>query len=58
VTGEDGLARCPWAVTHPLNLVYHDTEWGVPVHGEQGLFERISPARAGSPSSDRPPPTP
>jgi DNA-3-methyladenine glycosylase I len=20
---------------------YHDTEWGVPVHGEQGLFERL-----------------
>lgn len=21
---------------------YHDTEWGVAVHGEQGLFERLS----------------
>jgi DNA-3-methyladenine glycosylase I len=42
VTGEDGLVRCPWAATHPLNLIYHDTEWGVPVHGERALFERIS----------------
>ena len=42
VVGEDGLARCPWAATHPLNLLYHDTEWGVPVHGEAALFERIS----------------
>ncbi|MFC3997569.1 DNA-3-methyladenine glycosylase I [Nocardiopsis sediminis] len=42
VVGEDGLGRCPWAVTHPLNLHYHDTEWGQPVHGEQALFERIS----------------
>ena len=42
VIGEDGLARCPWAATHPLNRVYHDTEWGVPVHGERALFERIS----------------
>ncbi len=42
VTGEDGLARCPWAVSHPLNLEYHDREWGVPVHGERELFERIS----------------
>jgi len=42
VTGDDGLARCPWAVTHPLNLDYHDHEWGVPVHGERELFERIS----------------
>ena len=41
-TGEDGLARCPWATTHPLNLLYHDTEWGVEVHGEGALFERIS----------------
>ena len=42
VIGEDGLARCPWAATHPLNRRYHDTEWGVPVHGERALFERIS----------------
>ncbi len=42
VIGEDGLARCPWAATHPLNRLYHDTEWGVPVHGEGALFERIS----------------
>ena len=42
VTGEDGVARCPWAVSHPLNLEYHDHEWGVPVHGERELFERIS----------------
>ena len=42
VIGEDGLGRCPWAVTHPANLHYHDTEWGMPVRGEQALFERIS----------------
>lgn len=42
VVGEDGLARCPWATGHPLNREYHDTEWGTPVHGERGLFERIS----------------
>ena len=42
VTGEDGLARCPWAATDPLNRAYHDTEWGVPVHGERALLERIS----------------
>lgn len=39
--GEDGLARCPWALSHPANTRYHDTEWGVPVRGEQALFERI-----------------
>src|SRR5215207_564380 len=36
VVGEDGLARCPWAVSHPLNLRYHDTEWGMPVRDERG----------------------
>lgn len=41
LVGADGLARCPWAASHPLNLAYHDTEWGMPVRGERGLFERI-----------------
>ncbi|WP_182349233.1 DNA-3-methyladenine glycosylase I [Tomitella gaofuii] len=41
IVGADGVARCPWAVTDPLNMEYHDTEWGVPVHGERALFERI-----------------
>lgn len=26
----------------PLYELYHDTEWGVPVHGEAALFERIA----------------
>jgi DNA-3-methyladenine glycosylase I len=38
----DGLARPPWAATDPLLREYYDTEWGMPVHGEQALFERIS----------------
>ncbi|WP_246102558.1 DNA-3-methyladenine glycosylase I [Streptomyces piniterrae] len=42
MVGEDGLGRCVWAVSHPLNLHYHDTEWGLPVRGEQALFERIT----------------
>ncbi|WP_182358664.1 DNA-3-methyladenine glycosylase I [Tomitella gaofuii] len=41
IVGADGVARCPWAVTDPLNTEYHDMEWGVPVHGERALFERI-----------------
>lgn len=41
IIGDDGLGRCPWAVSHALNLTYHDTEWGMPVRGEQALFERI-----------------
>jgi DNA-3-methyladenine glycosylase I len=42
VTGDDGVARCPWGAEHPLLREYHDTEWGVPVHGEGALFERIA----------------
>ena len=41
-TGSDGRLRCPWAVTAPDYCDYHDTEWGVAVHGEASLFERLS----------------
>jgi len=41
VVGEDGVARCPWAGTPGTMRDYHDTEWGVPVCGEDGLFERM-----------------
>ena len=30
--------RCAWATT-PLGIAYHDTEWGVPLHDDRGLFE-------------------
>lgn len=42
VVGEDGLARPVWASTDALLREYYDTEWGMPVRDEQGLFERIS----------------
>ncbi len=42
MVGEDGLARCEWAGSTPDYLAYHDTEWGVPVHGEQALYERLT----------------
>lgn len=42
VTGEDGLARCPWAGSTPDYLAYHDTEWGVPIRGESALYERLT----------------
>ena len=42
VIGEDGLARPQWASSDPLMREYYDTEWGMPVRDEQGLFERIS----------------
>ncbi len=42
VLREDGLARPAWAATDPLLQAYYDTEWGMPVRDEQGLYERIS----------------
>jgi DNA-3-methyladenine glycosylase I len=32
------VSRCGWARTE-LSIPYHDTEWGVPLHDERGLFE-------------------
>ncbi|MEW5786836.1 MAG: DNA-3-methyladenine glycosylase I [Pseudomonadota bacterium] len=31
--------RCPWCGSEPYYVAYHDTEWGVPLHDETGLFE-------------------
>ncbi|MFV0307758.1 MAG: DNA-3-methyladenine glycosylase I [Desertimonas sp.] len=42
VVGDDGLARPAWAATEPLLRDYYDTEWGMPVRDERGLYERIS----------------
>ena len=32
------MKRCTWA-SNDLNIPYHDTEWGVPVHDDKKLFE-------------------
>ena len=36
------LVRCDWASGAPEYAAYHDEEWGVPLHGEVALFERMS----------------
>ncbi|MFC1412752.1 DNA-3-methyladenine glycosylase I [Streptacidiphilus sp. N1-12] len=41
VLGPDGLLRCPWGLSTPDYVAYHDTEWGRPVHGDQALYERV-----------------
>lgn len=33
--------RCDWVGSHPIEIAYHDTEWGVPVHDDQRLFESL-----------------
>ncbi|GAA2223839.1 DNA-3-methyladenine glycosylase I [Herbiconiux moechotypicola] len=42
IVGPDGLARPAWASVDPLLRDYYDTEWGLPVRDERGLFERLS----------------
>jgi DNA-3-methyladenine glycosylase I len=34
--------RCGWATSAPEYVAYHDEEWGVPLHGDAALFERLS----------------
>ena len=38
----DGTTRCDWG-SEPgtLMIEYHDTEWGVPTHGDRELFELL-----------------
>jgi DNA-3-methyladenine glycosylase I len=42
VVGDDGLARPAWASEDLLLKAYYDSEWGMPVRDERGIFERIS----------------
>jgi DNA-3-methyladenine glycosylase I len=42
VPGPDGRPRCPWGLSAPEYVSYHDEEWGRPVRGDQAIFERLS----------------
>ncbi len=33
------MERCQWVTRDPEYIRYHDTEWGVPVHDDQKIFE-------------------
>lgn len=39
--GADGRVRCWWGSSAPEYLDYHDQEWGVPLHGDDALYERL-----------------
>ena len=41
VPGPDGKLRCPWGLSAPEYLAYHDAEWGRPVRGDTAIFERL-----------------
>jgi DNA-3-methyladenine glycosylase I len=42
VLGADGRKRCPWGLSNPDYVAYHDDEWGVPITDDNGLFERLT----------------
>ena len=39
--GDDGHKRCPWALSTPDYVAYHDDEWGRPVVDDDRLFEKM-----------------
>ena len=41
VSGPDGKLRCPWGLSAPEYLAYHDEEWGRPLRGDVPVFERL-----------------
>jgi len=41
-TADNTIQRCSWPGDHPLNIDYHDNEWGVVTHDEQALFEMLT----------------
>jgi DNA-3-methyladenine glycosylase I len=42
IDGPDGRARCGWVGRDDEYLRYHDEEWGVPLHGDRPLFEKLA----------------
>jgi DNA-3-methyladenine glycosylase I len=42
IVGDDGLARCRWGASTPDYAVYHDTEWGRRLVGDDALYERLT----------------
>ncbi len=36
------MSYCEWANINEANRVYHDTEWGLPVHDDIRMFEHFS----------------
>src|ERR1700743_1739012 len=42
VEGPDGRLRCPWGLSAPDYVAYHDLEWGRPVRGDRLIYERLT----------------
>lgn len=42
MVGTDGFSRCGWVGDDQEYRRYHDEEWGVPLHGDRALFEKMA----------------
>jgi DNA-3-methyladenine glycosylase I len=40
--GADGRLRCPWALSAPEYVDYHDDEWGQRLDSDDAMFERLA----------------
>jgi DNA-3-methyladenine glycosylase I len=40
--GDDGKLRCPWALSTPDYVSYHDEEWGRRLTTDDAMFERLT----------------
>lgn len=36
------MGHCDWANVNEITKIYHDTEWGIPVHDDRQMFEHLS----------------
>jgi DNA-3-methyladenine glycosylase I len=36
------MGFCRWALINEANTIYHDTEWGIPVHDDRHMFEHLT----------------
>lgn len=36
------MSYCDWANKNEVNRIYHDNEWGVPVHDDRQMFEHLT----------------
>jgi DNA-3-methyladenine glycosylase I len=42
IAGPDGVLRCPWGLSSPEYVEYHDEEWGRPLETDDAMFERLT----------------
>jgi DNA-3-methyladenine glycosylase I len=42
IAGPDGVLRCPWGLSAPDYVGYHDDEWGRPLQTDDAMFERLT----------------